>query len=198
MSDKKIKYLFLDIDGVLNNPTAMDLANNEEIFSDENFANYQHLYKFLSQKYEVRVVLSSSWRSNPRLLKIIENYREKAADKSCLAIFDKTPDSWRKREEEFEEYLEEKNISYKDIIILDDSFMPDFTQSSVKGIRTSAFDGLRMSEVLEFIHTDFNLVFGHNHVVSEEFIHEMSKRKREWEKYNLWYLIFLISFPTRY
>lgn len=182
--NKKVKYLFLDIDGVLNNPTAMDLVNNEEIFSDENFANYQHLYKYLSQKYEVRVVLSSSWRSNPRLLKIIENYREKASDKSCLTIFDKTPDSWRKREGEIKEYLIEKNISYKDIIILDDSFMPDFTQKGVKGIRTSVFDGLRMSEVMEFIHNGFNSIFGSNRVISEEFIHEMSKRKREWEMYN--------------
>lgn len=184
MSDKKIKHLFLDIDGVLNNPTAMDLVNNEEIFSDENFANYQHLYKFLSQKYEVRVILSSSWRSNPKLLKIIENYREKATDKSCLTFFDKTPDSWRKREEEIEEYLIKNNISYKDIIILDDSFMPDFTQKGVKGIRTSVFDGLRMSEVMEFIHNGFSSVFGSNRVISEEFIHEMSKRKREWEAYN--------------
>lgn len=181
---KEIKYLFLDIDGVLNNPTAMDLANNEEIFSDENFANYQHLYKLLSQKYEVRVVLSSSWRSNPKLLKIIESYRKKATDKRCLAFFDKTPDSWKKREEEIEEYLIENNISYKDIIILDDSFMPDFTQEGVKGIRTSVFDGLRMSEVMEFIHNGFSSVFGSNRVISEEFIHEMSKRKREWETYN--------------
>ena len=62
--------------------------------------------------------------------------------------------------------------------------MPDFTQEGVKGIRTSVFDGLRMSEVMEFIHNGFNSVFGSNRVISEEFIHEMSKRKREWGAYN--------------
>lgn len=57
--DKQTLYIFLDVDGVLNNTAAFYL-NKKTIYvlSHENLVAYQFLINKLKEKYEIKVILS--------------------------------------------------------------------------------------------------------------------------------------------
>ena len=61
--DKPTLYVFVDIDGVLNNNSAFKL-NKDTIYvlSHENLVVYQWLIDKLREKFNVILILSSTWR----------------------------------------------------------------------------------------------------------------------------------------
>ena len=139
---KPILYIFLDVDGVLNNTAAFSLSNDRMLaLSEECLFNYQYLVDKLRQKYEVRVILSSTWRFNKIGFDKLKQYEDKY---DALKLYDSTPISHDHREKEINRYCDENKIEYKDILIIDDALITNELKD--RSIKTNMFDGLRMSE----------------------------------------------------
>lgn len=140
---KPILYIFLDVDGVLNNTAAFSLSNDRMLaLSEECLFNYQYLVDKLRQKYEVRVILSSTWRFNKIGFDKLKQYEDKY---DALKLYDSTPISHDHREKEIKRYCDKNKIEYKDILIIDDAFMDG--ELKYRSIRTDTFDGLKFSDV---------------------------------------------------
>ena len=71
---KQIFYLFLDVDGVLNNSksTGWNPDFTNVVLDTENLNNYFSLLSFLQKRYEVKVVLSSGWVLHPEDLEFLK------------------------------------------------------------------------------------------------------------------------------
>ena len=116
-------YIFLDIDGVLNNstytisrynihhkPMSMDYTP----FDPECLNNLFILFYYLkNNNFEPRVVLSSSWRLNDISIEIVKSRLAEYG----VQIYDKTK-QLDTRGQEIQDYLSDRN--FKDFIIIDD------------------------------------------------------------------------------
>ena len=139
---KPTLYIFLDVDGVLNNVAAFELSDDGVLaLSEECLFNYQYLVDKLRLKYEVKVILSSTWRFNKIGFDKLKEYEDKY---DALKLYDSTPISHDHREKEIKRYCDENKIEYKDILIIDDALITNELKD--RSIKTNMFDGLRMSE----------------------------------------------------
>lgn len=118
-------YIFLDIDGVLNNEQyTLERCEKYNIALSLHYVpfdpdNLQNLYLLCSKLkdvgYTYEIILSSSWRLGEIPTEIV-NVR---LSEYGLQIKDKTPNLFGERGIEIEKYLSEHN-DYVDMIILDD------------------------------------------------------------------------------
>lgn len=117
--DKPTLYIFLDVDGVLNNTSAFKL-NKKTIYvlSHENLIAYQHLIDNLREKYELKIILSSTWRMHKTGLNKLSKLSKKY---DGLKFHDKTPNSHKRREDEIKSYCDIHKIDYNNILIIDDA-----------------------------------------------------------------------------
>ena len=140
---KPTLYIFLDVDGVLNNVATFSLSDDGVLaLSEECLFNYQYLVNKLRQKYEVKVILSSTWRYNKKGFNKLKEYEDRY---DALKLYDSTPISYDHRKEEIKAYCNKNKIEYKDILIIDDDFMGN--ELKYRSIRTDSFDGLKFSDV---------------------------------------------------
>lgn len=107
------KFLFLDIDGVLNNTnyheSESDLSYPLSAFCKDNIKSFNKLMDEIS---DIKVVISSSWRVDSNLQNIFDKVGLN------VKIFDITPSLSDDRSVEIKEYLKDKaNYSY---CIIDD------------------------------------------------------------------------------
>lgn len=147
----RIIYIFLDIDGVLNNESAFELnyrmykkgkseltsalIDDQKLLILKDFCN--QITKSEKSHNEYRIVISSSWRKADNLLSII---KEKLNEVD-LDFIDTTPYCFSgERGEEIAQFCNEHNISKEDTVILDDdSDMADYHDRHIK---TYTRDGL--------------------------------------------------------
>lgn len=143
--NKQPLYIFLDVDGVLNNTSAFYL-NKDTIYilSHENLVAYQYLVDKLKTKYEIKVILSSTWRMSKTGLNKLEKLSKKY---NGLKFYAKTPNSHEYREVEIKRFCDTHNIGYKDILIIDDD--PITNELRKRHLKTNEHDGLRFSDVLK-------------------------------------------------
>lgn len=140
--NKPVLYIFLDVDGVLNDVASFTMSDTILALSNVCLFNYQYLVDKLRQKYKVKVILSSTWRFNKKGFNKLKEYEDKY---DALKLYDSTPISHDHREEEIKMYCEKNKIEYKDILIIDDAFMDGELKD--RSIKTDTFDGLKFSEV---------------------------------------------------
>jgi hypothetical protein len=146
--------LFLDVDGVLNNYSwASDylMENGYSPFRDDilcplNLTNFVFLFNQIKRNYEIKVVLSSSWRwyedTYSSLTKQLAPFNITIDDTT-----DKEINKTLSREDEIERYLESHPLNIEDkILILDDEPMRRLTDHH---IWTSLACGLTMEMVEE-------------------------------------------------
>lgn len=127
---KTDKYIFLDIDGVMNHERWLHQAHLKNLSSPEFWFDpvcVDRLNKILSET-GAKLVISSSWRSDPKLK---EQFQQVGIDSD----FDRTISMWQSRQlgytirgEEIDHYLKEHGIdvhSKHQYVILDDD--NDFT-----------------------------------------------------------------------
>ena len=146
MFGKEKLYIFLDFDGVLNN-AGTDFGrtylkdNNEVGWDNYNTLNTYKLINKLEEIYDVKVIISSSWklnktfdgfikklkqkkdlidRNNIRIL--VEKLIDKFVDKTQDWLHDKE-DGYTSRELEIMGYLQLHNIINDKILILDDELV---------------------------------------------------------------------------
>lgn len=125
------KYIFLDIDGVLNSEHTLDDRSNTNvsIISDQYLENL----KYIVEKTDAKLVLSSSWRvyfgeytKEPK--NIFAIHLVTALAKHNLKLHDMTPfvkgQFSNERGLEIKTYIDQHNIT--DYVVIDDEEFSDF------------------------------------------------------------------------
>ncbi len=145
--EKKMKVIFLDVDGVLNcNSTKQRIPYYDYLGIEDRFVE---LLADLVKNTKARIVLSSSWRDGwiPDKYGDQEThgiYLDYKLAQYKLEIYDYTPvlNGWC-RGMEIKEWLE-KHDDVTDYVIIDDEYFPDFKKYKVGAhvIRTSTKTGL--------------------------------------------------------
>lgn len=123
----EVCYIFLDVDGVLNDETYITqcyerhkkpMHMNHVPFNPKSLNVLMELCQQIEKmNYEVRIILSSTWRLGEIDTEIV---KARIAEYG-LTIYDKTPYIHSNRGKEIKEYLKDKN-NYKFIILDDDKF----------------------------------------------------------------------------
>lgn len=156
-----MKYIFLDIDGVLNsgfNDKMLDFLNlsDDSTFDKKCLITFSYLMKNLP---DTKIVLSSSWGyslSNPKLLKRLEDAFKTydipiwidtiAKDFNIVSIDD---NFYAHRGKAIDRYVKRKHIKYSDIVILDDEDL--ILSNSLKNIfiHINTHDGITHSDCIK-------------------------------------------------
>ena len=134
-----MKYIFLDIDGVLNNYTS------GTILDDQNVQVFKELCDALG---DVHIIISSSWRFFDDVLMDLKECFESYGIPLWEGITSK--DRKLQREEQVLLYMSEHNIAEEEMVILDDIYF--FKKLEHRFVNTSMKDGLTakdMERVLE-------------------------------------------------
>lgn len=144
--NKQDLYIFVDIDGVLNNNSAFKLNKKTiYVFSHENLIIYQYLIDKLKEQYNVTLILSSTWRMSKTGLNKIEKYSKKY---SALKFDRYIPDSHDRRQDEILRYCKNFNINTNNILIIDDELIEN--ELSSKHLRTYYEDGLTWKDIRNY------------------------------------------------
>lgn len=144
-----IKYLFLDIDGVLNG-IDYRLSKNYS-FNDIDFKCLLYFNEIYKELEYPKIVLISSWRHNPKLInKLNETFKQfynKREDKEEIKIYD-TLDikhSDKKRPQLVKEYITNNNLKLAERLILDD----EYDYEELQHYETHRYSGLENYDVIE-------------------------------------------------
>ncbi|MDD3172055.1 MAG: HAD domain-containing protein [Herbinix sp.] len=148
-----INLLFLDIDGVINTPIPQikgDTITKPTLFNYDGIANRQALLliSYLCAKYNLSIVISSSWRKYVELSSLSKLLYKNGLHVS-VPIIGKTPVyDYEKRGVEIREYLLE-NPKYNEYYIIDDDgdFLDDQKDHL---IQTNCYNGFTFSDYMEF------------------------------------------------
>ena len=135
---KKLWYIFLDIDGVLDDETYfMKCYNHHKVngimsmhhfpFNPESLYNLMLLIQYIQKnEREVRIILSSTWRLHDIDTEIVKHRLAEYG----LSIYGKTDNLDGYRGEEVLQYLNKSKDNYEHFIILDDD--KDFYDNQIK------------------------------------------------------------------
>ena len=146
------KYIFLDIDGVMNSFDDYNIDGKE---FKENIHNLTFLLSKrqisllnnIVEKYHPKIILSSYWR-NRYSLKDIQNKFEKAGFKGKInGITPSFGGEHEDRWQQIEHYIQDNDVS--EYIILDDSPLDRKNTKIPNWIRTDSYHGLDLKHLKE-------------------------------------------------
>ena len=137
-------YLFLDIDGVLNRRSDWD---KKFYMNPECLQAFDELINKLHKKYDLRIILSSTWRfamSNDESDSVLLPLNT-VLHKYNLGIYGSTVKSNKTRQEEIEYYIRRNGVHKYVILDDDESLFPD--RSRINIYLTDYKTGLSSREV---------------------------------------------------
>ena len=146
-------YIFLDIDGVLNNESAFILnynlwkegkkeKNSIALIDEQRLIILNEFCQILQKfKCKFKIIISSTWGHSDKLLQIISNRLKKYN----LEISGITPSLSKERGYEIENYCLSNNISKNSIVIFDDD--ADMGHYKDRLIQTYVRDGLTFKDI---------------------------------------------------
>lgn len=153
-------YIFLDIDGVLNDLDTIKrnyfngIKDTTHTFNPESVSALNNLFDYLSKKYDVTLVISSVWRINMK--ETLMHFENNKIDLSNVKKIDKTGYYYdalgkNRRDREIKNYLKEHNEKVNYVAIDDEAKW--FRIPEKNKIVTSMFDGnsLNNKKVKEWI-----------------------------------------------
>lgn len=152
-----IYYIFLDIDGVLNDEVHIEkcyemnggypMHMNHVPFDPKALTNLMNLVKKIREVGEPRIVLSSTWRLHEIDMEIVD---ARIAEYG-LSLFDKTPYIHSQRGLEIRAFLERMSEDYPDeeykFVILDDDKFDIETLYADNLVYVNRIYGLSISDV---------------------------------------------------
>lgn len=138
--------LFLDVDGVLNWDDLRRGSPSCDVVSQEAIERIRDL----CEKFDLSIIVSSTWRRYPDLMEILE----KGLIKSCLRIWDTTPTDLdtcnRGRGVYISKWLENHGDVTSYIIIDDDIYdMQDHKGHCIKTDDKEGFTEAKLKEAIE-------------------------------------------------
>lgn len=136
-SNKPVLYIFLDCDGVLNNVHTFEEQDNANISMDDPWLDIDSqcldclstLEKLLLKTFDVRIILSSTWRMLPKRKESLDQIFQ---EQGLLPISDCTNDSHAFRSLEIQEYMTTHNIQKENVLIIDDEGVDNLNDRLVK------------------------------------------------------------------
>lgn len=151
LGKKKRKVIFLDIDGVLNNEnhiinliTVLGKKQYYELLDGIKGTPFDYescnLLKMLVDKTGAEVVLSSTWRLNPKGVEILEKY-------TGIKVSGATPKLGTIRGEEIKEYLDNHNEVVNYVILDDDADMLDEQKNNF--VKVNRKFGLMLTDIIK-------------------------------------------------
>ena len=142
-----MKYLFLDIDGVMNHEPWLLLANKRNLSSPEFWFDpvcVDQLNRILSET-GAKLVISSSWRSDPKLSEQFQQVGIHSDFDRTISMGQSRKLGYAIRGEEIDHYLKEHGVdihSKHQYVILDDDndFTPWQRQNTLFRTAATPFD----------------------------------------------------------
>ena len=128
-NNERIIYIFLDVDGVLNNNQVRKkyCGSDMRIICDDNLLQFINLINKIENEY--LIVLTSTWRYSIDNMNVLK----KALNKYNLKLSDYLDIGQSKsRGEMVIEYCQQRNILHDDIIIIDDGHIVELPDRLVK------------------------------------------------------------------
>ena len=139
------KYLFLDIDGVLNSFDDYGVDGKDFIENIENLTfilskRQMSLLNNIIDKYHPKIILSSYWRNRYSLLTLQNKFEAAGFKGKILAITPSFGGEHEDRWQQIKHYIEDNDVS--NYIILDDSPLDRKNTKFPNWIKTDSYHGL--------------------------------------------------------
>ena len=125
----KTIYLFLDVDGVLNNQKIIQETKKMQIIDEQNLINLNKLIKIIKKEDNCSIILNSSWQLVNENIDILKSY----LNKYDLRIDDYLKiDNQKNKGELIIEYCNKHQISFLDILVIDDGMISEIKDRLIK------------------------------------------------------------------
>ncbi len=139
------KYLFLDIDGVLNSFDDYGVDGKEFIENIENLTfilskRQMSLLNNIIDKYHPKIILSSYWRNRYSLLTLQNKFEAAGFKGKILAITPSFGGEHEDRWQQIKHYIEDNDVT--NYIILDDSPLDRKNTKFPNWVKTDSYHGL--------------------------------------------------------
>ena len=143
------KYLFLDIDGVLNSFDDYKMTGKEflEKLNDISFILSEKQIKLLNRiikEYNPKIVLSSYWRTRYKLEEINKIFKDNGFLGQIIGMTDENGEEHKDRWSQIKRYINKHKI--KNFIILDDDKLGDKAYNHIK---TDSYIGITNKHINE-------------------------------------------------
>jgi hypothetical protein len=141
------KYLFLDIDGVMNSFSDYNMSGEKflENINDICFIVSEKQINLLNQiveKYNPEIVLSSYWRTRYPLEEINDIFQKNGFIGTIIAKTDQKGEEHRDRWAQIKRFVDKNNV--KNYIILDDDSLGN---EAINHIKTDPYKGIEKKHI---------------------------------------------------
>jgi len=149
---KQKKYLFLDIDGVLNSFDDYNTTGNEFIKNLKNISfvtskKQMSILNKIVEEYNPTIILSSYWRTRYSLEELNNIFRENNFVGKISGITSKKGEEHKDRWNQIKQYIDENKVN--DFIILDDNEITRTDKKINNFIKTNSYEGLTEKHLKE-------------------------------------------------
>ena len=144
---KEQKYLFLDIDGVMNsfddyNMTGEEFMKNKNDISFVISKKQIDLLNEIIEKYNPKIVLSSYWRTRYPIGKINKIFKDNGFKGAVIAKTDEKGEEHRDRWNQIKRFIDKNNV--ENYIILDDDSLGNEAENHIK---TNPYIGIEKKHI---------------------------------------------------
>ena len=144
----KTIYLFLDVDGVLNNQKIIQETKKMQVIDEQNLINLNKLIKIVKKEYNYLIILNSSWQLVNENINILKSY----LNKYNLKIDDYLKiDNQKNKGELIIEYCDKHQISSLDILVIDDGMISEIKDRLIKCNFNQGFTEFELQKAIKLL-----------------------------------------------
>ena len=144
----KTIYLFLDVDGVLNNQKIIQESKKMQVIDEQNLINLNKLIKIIKTEYNCLIILNSSWQLVNENIDILKSY----LNRYNLRIDDYLKINNQKNKGELIiEYCNKYQIPPVNILILDDGMISEIKGRLIKCDFNHGFTEVELQKAIKLL-----------------------------------------------
>ena len=144
----KTIYLFLDVDGVLNNQKIIQKTKKMQVIDEQNLINLNKLIKIIKTEYNCLIILNSSWQLVNENIDILKSY----LNRYNLRIDDYLKiDNQKNKGELIIEYCNKYQIPPFNILILDDGMISEIQDRLIKCNFSQGFTEVDLKKAIKLL-----------------------------------------------
>lgn len=144
----KTIYLFLDVDGVLNNQKIIQESKKMQVIDEQNLINLNKLIKIIKTEYNCLIILNSSWQLVNENIDILKSY----LNRYNLRIDDYLKiDNQKNKGELIIEYCNKYQIPPFNILILDDGMISEIKDRLIKCNFNQGFTEVELQKAIKLL-----------------------------------------------
>ena len=140
----KTIYLFLDVDGVLNNQKIIQETKKMQVIDEQNLINLNKLIKIIKKEDNCSIILNSSWQLVNENIDILKSYLNK---------YDLRIDDYLKIDNQKNkgEYCNKHQISSLDILVIDDGMIREIKDCLIKCNFNHGFTEVELQKAIKLL-----------------------------------------------